>query len=138
MGLKENAHVRTARSGQYNIGREGMAMPIHNWKRVDAGLFHDFHQSWTVALRNALNAGKLPQNYFALVEQNIKGPIADVLTLQLNPGAELPENGASSLAVKTAPPHARVIRRSEAELYAEKANRITIRHRHGEVVAVIE
>jgi hypothetical protein len=35
-------------------------MPIHDWTRVDAGLFHDFHQSWTVALCNALNSGVLP------------------------------------------------------------------------------
>jgi hypothetical protein len=21
-------------------------MPIHDWTRVDAGIFHDFHQSW--------------------------------------------------------------------------------------------
>ena len=41
-------------------------MPIHDWTRVDAGLFHDFHQSWTVALRNALNSGVLPADYFAL------------------------------------------------------------------------
>ena len=56
-------------------------MPAHDWTRVDAGLFHDFHQSWTIALRNALNAGVLPPDYFALVEQSIRGPIPDVLTL---------------------------------------------------------
>ena len=50
-------------------------MPIHDWTRVDAGLFHDFHQRWTVSLSNALNAGVLPADYFALVEQNIRGPI---------------------------------------------------------------
>ena len=50
-------------------------MPIHDWTRVDAGLFHDFHQSWAVALRNSLNAGTLPSDYFALVEQNIRGPV---------------------------------------------------------------
>jgi hypothetical protein len=40
----------------------GTAMPVHDWTRVDAGLFHDFHQGWTVALRNALNAGMLPSD----------------------------------------------------------------------------
>jgi hypothetical protein len=35
-------------------------MSVHDWTRVDADLFHDFHQGWTVALRNALNAGGLP------------------------------------------------------------------------------
>jgi hypothetical protein len=115
-------------------------MPIHDWTRVDAGLFHDFHQSWTVALRNALNAGCLPKGYFALVEQRIQGPIPDVLTLQLSSEPEGPDNGnnAVGLAVATAPPQARLVRRSEAEIYAGKANRITVRHRHGDVVAVIE
>jgi hypothetical protein len=113
-------------------------MPIHDWTRVDAGLFHDFHQSWTVALRDALNLGGLPPNYFALVEQRIKGPTPDVLTLKLSPGAEEPSNGTTALAVATTPPRTRLVRRSEAEIYADKANRITVRHRHGEVVAVIE
>ena len=35
-------------------------------------------------------------------------------------------------------PKTRIIRRSDASVYARKANRVTIRHRHGDVVAVIE
>lgn len=113
-------------------------MPIHDWTRVDAGLFHAFHQRWISALCDALNAGGLPPNYFALPEQNIRGPILDVLTLQLSPGAEGPRNGPAGLAVSTTPPRTRHIRRREAEIYAEKADRITVRHRHGDIVAVIE
>jgi hypothetical protein len=113
-------------------------MPIHDWTRVDAGLFHDFHQGWTVALRTALNAGGLPRDYFALVEQNIRGPIPDVLTLQLSSGAAEANPGTEPLAVATAPPRARLVRRNEVDIYAARANRVTVRHRHGDVVAVIE
>ncbi len=113
-------------------------MPVHDWSRVDAGLFHDFHQGWTIALRNALNTGGLPAEYFALVEQNIRGPIPDVLTLRLTPGDEEPTRGTVGLAVAAAPPPARLVRRREAEIYAGQANRVTVRHRHGDVVAVIE
>jgi hypothetical protein len=113
-------------------------MPVHDWTRVDAGLFHDFHQRWTAALSNALNAGGLPPDYFALVEQRIRGPIPDVLTLKLSPGAAGPSNGTIGLAVATAPPRTRLVRRHEADIYAGKANRITVRHRHGDVVAVVE
>ena len=74
-------------------------MPIHDWTRVDAGLFHHFHQEWTVALCNALNAGTLPPDYFALVEQNIRGPIPDVLTLQLDNGSAEPGEGKGGVAV---------------------------------------
>jgi hypothetical protein len=113
-------------------------MPVHDWTRVDAGLFHDFHQGWSIALRNALNAGGLPPDYFALVDQNIRGPIPDVLTLKLGEGTAAPTNGAVGLAVATMPPRTRLVRRNEVDTYVDKANRITVRHRHGDVVAVIE
>lgn len=113
-------------------------MPIHDWTRVDAGLFHDFHQGWTVALSNALNTGALPPDYFALVDQRIHSPIVDVLTLQLSGDETEPNRGPSGLAVATAPPPARLIQRKEAEIYAARANRVIVHHRHGNVVAVIE
>ena len=27
-------------------------MPIHDWTRGAAGIFHDFHQGWTIEIRN--------------------------------------------------------------------------------------
>ncbi|MFN4259996.1 MAG: DUF4058 family protein [Gemmataceae bacterium] len=113
-------------------------MPIHDWTRVDAGLFHHFHQAWTINLSNALNTGVLPPEYFALVDQRIQGPIPDVLTLKLTPAATVEPSSGGGLAVATMPPQTRLIRRSEAEVYAGRANRLTVRHRHGDVVAVIE
>lgn len=115
-------------------------MPVHDWTKVDAGLFHHFHQQWTSTLCNALNAGGLPADHFALVEQHLQGPIPDVLTLQLTSNQVKPDigNGATVVAVDHHPPQIKLIRRSEESLYADKANRITVRHRHGEVVSVIE
>jgi hypothetical protein len=43
-------------------------MPIHDWSRVDSGIFHDFHQAWTIEIRNALNAGGLPPGFFAMAD----------------------------------------------------------------------
>ena len=113
-------------------------MPIHDWTRVDAGLFHAFHQRWISALCDSLNGGVLPSDYFALPEQHIRGPIPDVLTLKLASGTEASSREEGGLAVATLQPKARLIRRSDADIYAGKANRITVRHRHGDVVAVIE
>jgi hypothetical protein len=42
------------------------------------------------------------------------------------------------VAVKTAPPSARVIQKFEQIIYAKRADRIVIRHRRGKVVAIIE
>jgi hypothetical protein len=110
-------------------------MPIHDWTRVRANRFHDFHQTWTIAIRNALNAGRLPPGYFAMVEQQTGGPEADVIALELTSPAGKAPGGA---AVELQPPRARFIVRAEAAGYARKANRITVRHPDGDVVAVIE
>jgi hypothetical protein len=44
-------------------------MPIHDWTRVDEGIFHDFHHEWISAIKRVLNAGVLPSEYYALAEQ---------------------------------------------------------------------
>lgn len=43
-------------------------MPIHEWSRVDPGLFHNFVQGWTVDLRRWLNQGALPNAHFAMID----------------------------------------------------------------------
>lgn len=115
-------------------------MPIHDWTRVDAGLFHAFHQSWIIKLCDALNADCLPADYFALPEQSIKGPIPDVLTLELAPHADGGQSSrtASGLAVASTPPRTRFVREAEDRIYVRKASRVAVRHRHGQVVAVVE
>jgi hypothetical protein len=113
-------------------------MPIHDWTRVDAGLFHAFHQRWISALCDAFNMGVLPPDYFALPEQPIQGPIPDVLTLQLSTEPDEPNGTGTGLAVATAPPRTRIVRRAEERVYVRKADRIAVRHRHGQIVAVVE
>ena len=113
-------------------------MPMHDWTRVDAGLYHDFHQSWAVAIKNALNAGVLPAGYVALVEQRTGGVEPDVLGLQLRNLSPPDAADDGGLAVAVAPPRARHAQRLEAGLYAGRADRVAVRHRHGDVVAVIE
>jgi hypothetical protein len=54
-------------------------MPIHDWTRVDAGLFHAFHHQWIASLCDALNAGGLPPGYFALPEQSVGRPVPAIL-----------------------------------------------------------
>ena len=58
-------------------------MPIHDWTRVGAGTFHDFHQGWTIEIRNTLNRGILPDGYFAMADQRVSGPEPDVVALRL-------------------------------------------------------
>lgn len=112
-------------------------MPIHDWTRVASGTFHDFHQDWTIEIRRTLNAGVLPPGYFAMADQRVTGPEPDVVTLQLRPPGENPTRvGGTAVAERL--PQVRQSASIEASIYARKANRITIRHQLGRVVALIE
>lgn len=114
-------------------------MPIHDWTRVDAGLFHAFHQRWISALSDVLNTGGLPPEFFALAEQSIRGPIPDVLTLATGSDEHESAQGSSpAVDVAVVPPRAKLIQESDLSQYARKADRLAVRHRHGRVVAVIE
>jgi hypothetical protein len=113
-------------------------MPIHDWTRADAGVFHSFHQRWISALCDALNGGVLPTSYFALAELAAGRPIPDVLTLHLHNDDSGFSSDGGQLAVAEAPPKAQLITRTEAELYLDKVDRITVRHSHGEIVGVLE
>jgi hypothetical protein len=110
-------------------------MPIHDWSRVEAGIFHDFHQAWTIGIRDALNGGSLPAGYFAMAEQIVSGPMPDVVTLEQKP---FHPSSAGGIALSEAPPRARFTTSAEADRYASKANQIAVKHRLGRLVAVIE
>ena len=112
-------------------------MPIHDWTKVPAGLFHDFHQSWSIRIKDALNAGRLPDGVEALVEQRA-GPVeADVLAIERR--RSLKEGGPIDGGVATMPPPVtRIVRRTSREIYAGRGNRIVVKHHLGRIIAVIE
>src|SRR5262249_24509871 len=110
-------------------------MPIHDWTRVSAGTFHDFHQGWTIEIRNRLNSGVLPAGFYAMADQRVSGPEPDVVALQLRS----PEPKGGLIVAETPPRIQRAARiETETALYARKGNRIVIRHELGRVVAMIE
>jgi hypothetical protein len=43
-------------------------MPIHDWTRVDEGIYHDFILGWLVKLSTHLNTGELPNTHYSLIE----------------------------------------------------------------------
>src|ERR1044071_2232336 len=98
-------------------------MPVHDWSRVDANVFHHFHQRWTIAICDALNAGLLPSGYSALVEQRAGGLAPDVLTLerQSPPGGPARSGGL----LTATPPTTSLVRHAKTVL-AARGNRIVI------------
>jgi plasmid stability protein len=81
-------------------------MPMHDWTRVAAGIFHAFHHNWITEMARVLNGGLLPDDYYALPEQQAAGFGPDVLALQ-SPSAVEPESspssGGTSTIVRTRP-----------------------------------
>ena len=102
-------------------------MPIHDWTKMLDGDFHDFHQSWIIEIRNSLNRGLLPDGFMAMSDQVTGGPIPDVVTLRTRTSRE-----TGGLAIKPAPPTAKMVAKFERNTYAERADRIVIRHGRGE------
>jgi hypothetical protein len=72
-------------------------MPIHDWPRVDAGIFHDFHHAWIEQIKRLLNSGVLPPDHYAMAEKHTAHFGPDVLTLQSRSASEtdaaLPQSG---------------------------------------------
>ncbi len=90
-------------------------MPIHDWRRVEAGIFHDFHHAWIEEMKRALNAGLLPDEYYALAEQDAAGFGPDILTLE-----HVPDE-------------------TDLDFYRRKQSTVVVRHVSGDrMVAVVE
>src|SRR5262245_53910894 len=117
-------------------------MPMHDWTRVEAGIFHAFHVNWIVVLSDVLNTGVLPTDYYALPEQQAAGFGPDVLTLQTQPENDAATEGDSSGGTATAGqgrPKARFTAETDAEFYRRKKSSIAVRHVSGDrIVAMLE
>ena len=112
-------------------------MPIHDWTRVYAGLFHDFHQSWSIYIKNALNARVAAEGHDSSrrAEGRAEG------TRRLGCGCLCRTAHAVMTTVPWRPWRrltTRIVRKSSKEFYSDLANRIVVKHQLGRTVAVIE
>ncbi|MDA1015860.1 MAG: DUF4058 family protein [Planctomycetota bacterium] len=128
-------------------------MPLHDWTRVAAGIYHDFHNAWITELRNSLNDGRLPPDLYALGEQRSGDIGPDVLALHdsatpvaessesASPFAPDPSQGGSAVALADAPPVVALTQDAQDDInfYRAKQRSIVIRHVSGDrIVALIE
>lgn len=111
-------------------------MPIHDWTRVEDGIFHDFHQLWCAEMRNRLNAGVLPDDHYALLEQVTTGIEGDGITLQDR--AMEWDSGAGGGVATLAAPKTRFV--AELGKYPpRRKNTVAVKHVSDDrVVAIIE
>lgn len=116
-------------------------MPMHDWTRVAAGIFYAFHHDWITEMARALNNGLLPEDYYALPEQQAAGFGPDVLALQ-SPSANEEEAAASSRGATTlvrTRPKSQFSAETDTEFYRRKKSSIVVRHVSGDrIVAMLE
>jgi Protein of unknown function (DUF4058) len=116
-------------------------MPIHDWTRVDAGIFHAFHHEWISEISRALNRGLLPADYYALPEQVAGGLGPDVLTLQQpnNGNGSANKNLTKTGNVLLSGPRVRLQAETPGEFYRRKKSSVAIRHVSDDrIVAILE
>ncbi len=119
-------------------------MPVHDWTRVEAGIFHAFHHGWIEELARALNQHVLPVDYYALPEQHAAGFGPDVLTLQgsqddATDGAARATPSPGGTGLLNAPPKVQFTGETEMEFYRRKQKAVVVRHVSGDqIVAMVE
>jgi hypothetical protein len=117
-------------------------MPVHDWTRVQAGIFHAFHHDWITEIARALNRGLLPVEYYALPERIAGGLGPDVLTLRRPRGNGAPSavgTPSGGIALAVAPPKVRIRMQPQVNQSAARAKVVAIRHvSNHQVVAMVE
>lgn len=116
-------------------------MPMHDWTKVEARIFHAIHHQWIAALSAALNGGLLPEDYYALPEQVAAGFGPDVLALQDQRRQPMGVNGGGACrsTALQARPRTRIMAETEVEFYRRKKSAIAVRHVSGDrIVAMVE
>jgi Protein of unknown function (DUF4058) len=109
-------------------------MPMHDWTRVDAGIYHAFHSMWISEIHRAMMK-RLPDEYYSLPEQQAAGFGPDVLTLKFDDD-DSPTHGDLATKVR---PKTRLFQETATEFYLRKKKAVAIHHVSGDqVVAMIE
>jgi Protein of unknown function (DUF4058) len=118
-------------------------MPMHDWNKVEAGIFHAFHHEWISEISFELNRTLLPEEYYALPEEVAAGFGPDFLSFQSAGEAEPVESNeervGGTVATLRTRPETRFQAETEAEFYLRKKSSIVVRHVSGDrFVAKIE
>lgn len=109
-------------------------MPMHDWTRVDAGIFHAFHHSWIAEIHRA-TLKLLPEHYYPLPEHHATSDVANAKTPK---GDDDDSPSSCGLATKTRP-RTKLYQETPTEFYPRKKKAVVIHHVSGDrVVAIIE
>jgi Protein of unknown function (DUF4058) len=136
---KERRHHRH-RGEEVESGCEEQKMPMHDWRNVEAGIYHDFHHEWISEIKRYLNTGVMPDDMYAMAEQITRPYGPDVLALQRRDDQHVqndPIDGGTATLVRPKP----IIRQQakRPDPLARPRSRVVIRHVSGDrIICIIE
>ncbi len=118
-------------------------MPMHDWTKVEPGIFQAFHHGWVSEISRAFNHGLLPDTYYAMPEQAAAGFGPDVLTLQgfvkEDPGVTENRSAGVTATLLRTRPQTRYMAESDSEFYRRKKSSVVVRHvSRDRIVAIVE
>lgn len=114
-------------------------MPMHDWTKVEAGIYHAFHHEWISEISRALNRSLLPKTLYALPEQVAAGFGPDVLTLQGDVPTGDSSSGSGTATLTQAKPQAAHMARKIGGISPRRKSQVVVRHVTGDrVIAIIE
>ena len=106
-------------------------MPLHDWTRVDAGIYHHFHNEWITTIHARLMT-TLPSGYYSLTAQHAGRYEGDVVAMSF--GTKTPRGTTATLPR----PQTKVVRQDGATSF-RRQRRIELRHVSDDrIVSVIE
>jgi hypothetical protein len=121
---------------------EKFTMPVHDWTKVEAGIFHDFRLSWVVRISQALNSGVLPASHYSLLDRPpaTRAPLSDELdSVDDRSFDRLERLGKSAFSIRERPPRVRFDEPVDVETYARIADRSAVfQQENDRVVAYID
>src|SRR5262245_29047364 len=107
-------------------------MPVHDWTRVQPGIFHHFHHDWISETSRAVNRSLHGTDYYALAEQVAGSFGPDVLTLKRPlkgpTAARKPVAAVRPSVLLRKKPKMRFHIKDEKKWYAATKKAVTIRH----------
>lgn len=114
-------------------------MRIHDWSRVDDGIFHDFHHAWIEEIHRVLNGGLLPPRLYAMAEQQASEFGPDVLALQAPGRTSGQDFDSGRTGLLVAPPKVKITVQGTSDFYTRRQKSVVVRHASDDqIVAVVE
>jgi hypothetical protein len=94
-------------------------MPMHDWTRVEAGIYHAFHHEWISEIHRAV-LRRLPPDYYSLPERQAAGFGPDVLTLKVADAEDADLGGGTATLAR---PKTKLFQETPPSFICAKRNR---------------